>query len=136
MHDFDALAADAANVQNKLGERAFVEAALSLEAWFVIGLAPDDAPNDPEPMVVGGVDGPRLLVFTDEDRAAGYAKHLSEKGAAGGKVSGVLHMDVDDAVGYCDMLRLHDVGWVHFNDGDHALPVAIVRVVELGKKSH
>jgi len=69
MHDFDALAAEAMNVQNKLGERAFIQAVLSLETWYFIGVAPPDAPDEPEPLVVAGTDGHRVLVFTDEPRA-------------------------------------------------------------------
>mgnify|MGYP000116731530 CR=1 FL=1 len=40
----DALAADAMNVQNKLGERAYIQAALSLKTWYFIGVAPPEAP--------------------------------------------------------------------------------------------
>lgn len=133
MTDFDALAVEAADGRNKLGERAYIQAALNLDFWYFIGVAPDDAPEEPEPMVVGGIGGHRLLVFTDEARAEGYRDHLAANEGAKGKACCVLHMDVGDAVGYCDMLREHNVAAAHFNDGSSSASIPLSRIVELAR---
>lgn len=124
MHDFDALSIEANDARNKMGERAYVQAALSLDAWWFIGVGPAD---ELEPLIAAGSEGPRLLVFTDEARAEGYRDHLAAKGKPGT----VLHMEVADAVAYCDTLREHNVASAHFNDGGAAVTVALGRVVEL-----
>lgn len=129
MHDFDQLAHEAADARSKLGERAFIEAALNLGHWYFIGVAPPDAPDEPEPMVASGTDGHRVLVFTDEPRAEGYRDHLGGKG----KSSCVLHMKVSEAVEYLDFLTEHGVGSAHFNDGKGSATIAIRRLVELAK---
>lgn len=127
MTDFDALAVEAADGRNKLGERAYAQAALQLDVWYFIGVSPEDAPDQPEPMVVAGVGGHRLLVFTDEARAEGYCDHLIAKG----KPNVVLHMGVRDAVAYCDMLREHNVAAAHFNDGSSSASIPLARIVEM-----
>ena len=127
--DFDALAASAANAQNKMGEDTFVRAALELERWYFIGVSPPDAPDEPEPMVAAGSDGHRVLVFTDESRAEGYRDHLGAKD----KECCVLHMPVGDALEYLNFLTDHGVGSAHFNDGKGSATVAIRRVLELAQ---
>jgi len=127
MSDFDQLAVEAADARNKLGERAYIQAALNLDAWYFIGVAPADAPDEAEPMLVGGTGGHRILVFTDEGRAEGYRDHLIAKG----KDCSVLHMPVGDAVGYCNMLREHNVGAAHFNDGGSSATIPLARLVEM-----
>jgi hypothetical protein len=130
--DFDALAAEAADARNKTGERAFIQAALSLGAWYFIGVAPPEAPDEPEPLIAPGADGHRVLVFTDEPRAEGYRDHLNAKGKfSGAGACCVLHMDIGDAVGYLGMLTDHGVGSAHFNDGGSSATVAIRRIVEM-----
>jgi hypothetical protein len=125
--DFDALAASAADARNKMGEDAFVRAALELGHWYFIGVSPPDAPDEPEPMVAAGADGHQVLVFTDEGRAEGYRDHLGKKG----KKCCVLHMPVGDAVEYLNFLTDHGVGSAHFNDGKGSATVSIRRVVQL-----
>lgn len=127
MHDFDALSIQAHDARNKLGERAYIQAALSLPCWWFIGIAPKDAPDEPEPLIAPGVEGARLLVFTDEARAEGYRDHLAAKGKPGV----VLHMDTPDAVDYCNMLREHNVAAAHFNDGAASVTVPLGRIVDL-----
>lgn len=128
MHDFDALAVEANDARNKMGERTYVQAALSLDSWWFLGVSPPGE-VDPEPLIASGSEGPRLLVFTDEARAEGYRDHLSKKGMTGV----VMHMDVPEAVEYCGVLREHNVASAHFNDGGSAVTVPLGRVVELAK---
>lgn len=127
--DFDALAAEAADARNKMGEDAFVREALTLSHWYFIGVSPPDSPDEPEPMVAAGTDGHRVLIFTDESRAEGYRDHLG----AEGKDCCVLHMAVRDAVEYLDFLTDHGVGSAHFNDGKASASIAIRRIVQLSK---
>mgnify|MGYP001168701824 CR=1 FL=1 len=127
MTDFDALAVQARDARNKMGERAYIQAALALDAWYFIGVASADDPDEPEPLIVRASGGPRLLVFTDEARAEGYRDHLAAKGKPGV----VLHMDTPDAVGYCQALREHGIGEAHFNDGDAAVTVPLSRITDL-----
>lgn len=124
MPDFDELSIAANDARNKVGERAYIQAALSLDAWYFIGVGPED---ELEPLIAAGTEGPRLLVFTDEARAEGYRDHLAAKGKPGT----VLHMEVPDAVEYCNMLREHNVASAHFNDGGAAVTVPLGRIVDL-----
>ena len=125
--DIDALAMEAADARNKLGERAFVQAALNMDSWYFIGVAPPDAPDEPEPLLVAGTEGHRVLVFTDEPRAEGYRDHLKAKG----KECCLLHMEVGDAVGYMNMLTDHGVASAHFNDGGNSATIAIRVITEM-----
>jgi hypothetical protein len=125
--DFDALSIGAADARNKTGEDAFINAALALRHWYFIGVSPPDAPDEPEPMVASGTDGHRVLVFTDEDRAAGYRDHLGGKG----KSCCILHMEVGDALEYLNFLTDHGVGSAHFNDGKGSATIAIRRLVQV-----
>jgi hypothetical protein len=131
MTDFDALAADAHDARNKLGERAYARAALALDTWYFLGVAPPDAPDEPEPLIGPGAEGPRLLVFTDQPRAEGYRDHLGARG----KAATVLHMDTPDAVDYCRLLRDNGVASVHFNDGPSAVTLPLTRLLQLAKQA-
>jgi hypothetical protein len=132
--DFDALAHAAHTGTSKVGEREFVRAALTLDAWYLIGVAPDDAPDEPEPLIAAIDRAPHLLVFTDEERAAGFARARAKKRAEP-EPAPVLHMGPADALGYMDDLRTAGVDGVHFNDGEHSVSLTLVRALEIARST-
>jgi len=129
--NFDTLAAQAHDARNKTGERAFVEAALALPCWHCVGVAPEGATDEPEPLVAPIDREPHLLVFTDGARAAAFAER---RAATRGGDAITLELDTSDAVAYLADLASIGVTGVHFNDGDHAVSVPLRRVLELGRR--
>lgn len=129
--DFDALAVVAHDGSKRLvGEREFVRAALSIEAWYMIGVAAPDTPDELEPLIAQVQQAPHLVAFTDEDRAAGFARSQAAK-VSKAEAAPVLHMSPSDAVGYLQRLRELGVQGVHFNDGPLAVTIDASRIVEL-----
>lgn len=132
-HDFDALSI-AANRGNSrvVGERGFVRAALSLEAWYFIGVAPEDAPDEIEPLMTRVQQSPHVLAFTDEERAEGFARaRAAQRGDA--EPAPVLHMAPAEAVEYLDQLREAGVQGAHFNDGDASVTCDSARIVDIAR---
>ena len=130
-HDFDALALAASQGHTKVvGERVFVRAALSLEAWYMIGVAPDDAPDELEPLMGRVQQAPHLLVFTDEERAEGFARaRATQRGET--EPAPVLHMPPADGLAYLESLREVGVQGVHFNDGQASFTCDAARVHDI-----
>ncbi len=125
--DFDAMAQAASNAQNNLGERAFIEAASTLDAWYCVGVAPSEAPDEPEPLIAAIGNEPHVLVFTDEHRAASFAERRAKDREGAAPV--VLEMSPAEARDYFAMLVEHNVTGVHFNDGDNAVSSRIRNVL-------
>ena len=130
--NFDALAFDANSGVNKSGETAYLSAALSLPAWYFVGAAPDDAPEELEPLIGVVENEPHLFVFTEEPRAESVAaRRAGQKGCE----AVTLHMETAEAVGYCRSLAEHGVWGVHFNDGEHSVSVQIDRLLAVASRS-
>lgn len=125
-HDFDTLAQQAHDARNKLGEREFVRAALSLPSWHCVGVGADGSDDGPQPLIAAIDREPHLLVFTDEARAAGFAER---RAAQRGGPALTLELSVADAVGYLRDVLEQGVTGVHFNDGDHAVSVPVRTVL-------
>ncbi len=128
--DFDALAHAAHTGTSKIGERDFLQAALGLDAWYMIGVAPEEAPDEVEPLIAAIDRAPHLLVFTDEERAEGFARARAQQRGES-EPAGLLHMPPEDAVAYLRDLREAGVDYVHFNDGEHSVSCKALRVIEI-----
>jgi len=131
--DFDALALDAHQGHTRIvGERAFVTAALSIEAWYMIGVAPSEAPDELEPLIAPVQNAPHVLVFTDEERAEAFARARAEKRSEPSPAP-VLHATPIEAVEYLESLREAGVQGAHFNDGKNAVTCDSARISDLAK---
>jgi len=128
--DVDALSLASRNAHNKTGEQNLWRVVLALPAWYFIAQGEGD---QAEPMVAS-VDGKaQLLAFTDEDRAAAFARHIA--GKRGGEPPGLLEMDVPDAVQYARELESLDVETILFNSGEHAFACSMTRLWEMYLRS-
>jgi len=126
---FDDLVAASQTASNKNAEHEIWRRAMNLPHWFFIAAGD---PNDPEPMAAK-VDGrPHLIAFTDEDRAEAFAKRTAEK--LGVQPSPVLHMEVPDAIGYCQILFELGVEGLHMNDGGFAFDAPLGQVIDMHKR--
>jgi hypothetical protein len=123
--ELDALAEAARSVQNKVGEQQLWKTVMGLRVWYFIAQGEGD---DAEPMVASVEGRPRLLAFTDEDRAEAFARHIEGKR---GTRPGLLEMDVPDAVEYAQELESLDVESVLFNSGEHGFSCSMTRLREV-----
>ncbi|MDX2132909.1 MAG: hypothetical protein SFY69_12735 [Planctomycetota bacterium] len=134
--DFDALVEASRQGQNKMHEQALWKAAMNLPTWYFVARG---AGEDAEPLL-GALEGKgSLLIFTDEDRAADFAKRRlmrasDVRGASRDPASvegQVLNMDVPDAVEYAKDLAKAGVEWALFNSGGYAFQTSLI---DLGDK--
>jgi len=127
-HDFDALGHAAQQGNTKIvGERDFVRAAMTLDAWFMIGVAPDDAPGELEPMIARVQGAPHVVLFTDSDRAEGFARaHAEKRGDAAPPPT--LEATPDEAAAFVLSVREHGVQGAHFNDGPACVTIDAARI--------
>lgn len=94
----DDLAHASRSVVNKMGVHALWKAVLALPEWYFVGSQAD--PNDPDSLepIIAAVEGtPRLIAFTDENRAEAFGK---ARARAKGSDGAVLSMDVPSAIEY------------------------------------
>lgn len=137
--DFDALCTASLNVQNKLGEQDLWKKAINLPTWYFVARGSGD---DAEPVIgtLGG--GSHLLAFTDEERAANFARIRAMRasdvrgGARSPEALGglTLEMDVPDAVEYCHDLAKAGVESVLFNSGEFQFHCSLIQLVDRFKR--
>ncbi|CAG0976482.1 hypothetical protein PHYC_01530 [Phycisphaerales bacterium] len=137
--DFDALVEASQVATNKTGEQNLWRATMALEAWYFVARGAGD---DAEPLI-GSLEGKSaLLIFTDEERAAAFAKRRNMRqsdvrGAARDAASmegEVLHMDLPDALVYCEDLSKAGVEWALFNSGGYAFQCALIDVKDKAER--
>lgn len=121
--EIDALVEASRDGTSKMGEHALWRAVVNLPAWYFVA---NSAEEDCEP-TVGVVDGrAHLLAFTEEERAAAFSARRAQ--IRGGKQHPVLHMEVDDAVSYCQSLMDAEVESVLFNSGKYAFQAGMIEL--------
>lgn len=121
-HDIDALVELSRSGINKSGEHDLWRAAMALETWWFVARGEGE---EAEPLIAT-VDGKAaLVIFTDEGKAAAFAKarEMRRSDPRGSNrdpdaMQGlVLTMDVPDALAYCEDLAKEGVEWALFNSG-------------------
>ncbi|MBX3322621.1 MAG: hypothetical protein KF757_06490 [Phycisphaeraceae bacterium] len=121
--DFDVLVENARSAQSKIGEQTLWKAAFALEQWYFLGVGEGD---DLQPLCAVAEGHVHLLAFTDEDRAQAMADQRPDN-----KPASVVHMDVQDAVDYCQALdQGEEVAGVFFNNGDYGFGLSLASIVE------
>jgi len=142
MTDFDALCTAAQNIQNKLGEQELWKTAVALPTWYFVARETGD---EAEP-VIGTLDrASHLLIFTDEERAANFARMRAMRASdARGSdrstdairdgTAGTLEMDVPDAIEYCRDLAKAGVESALFNSGEFQFHCSLIQLVDRYKR--
>ncbi|GJQ29878.1 MAG: hypothetical protein HBSAPP03_17620 [Phycisphaerae bacterium] len=129
--DIDALVEASQNGVNKTAEQSLWRTVLNLREWYFVARGAGD---DAEP-VIGALEGKSaLLVFTDEERAAMFAKRRNMRASdargsardAGSMEGMVLTMDVPDALAYCEDLANAGVEWALFNNGGYSFQCSLI----------
>lgn len=124
--DFDGLVLAGQMGQNRVAEQDLWKAVLRLPAWYFVA---DSAGDDAQP-VIGALEGrPYLIAFTDEDRAERFAADRGRKRAS--DPTPVLHMDVSDAVAYCQDLSQENVEGILFNNGGYSFHARMSQVIDM-----
>jgi hypothetical protein len=140
--DFDALCTAAHNLQNKLGEQELWKVALNLPTWYFIARGTGD---DAEPVIGTLNRASHLLVFTDEERAADFARMRAMRAsdargsdrspeAIRAETAGTLEMDVPDAIAYCRDLAKAGVESALFNSGEFQFHCSLIELVDRFKR--
>ena len=124
--DFDALADGARSAVNKTGEHTLWKAVMGLPAWYFVG---DRAGDEAEPLVAAVENEPHLMAFTDPERAGAFSRYRAAQ--RGGDATGVLNMDVPDAVEYCRALMPTKIEGVLFNHGAHSFQAGLSSVIDM-----
>lgn len=131
--DLDALVEATNNATNKSAEQALWRVVMALPEWYFVARGTGD---DAEPLI-GALEGKSaLLIFTDEERAAMFAKRRNMRASdARGSARDpaamegmVLNMDRDDALAYCEDLANAGVEWALFNSGGYAFQCSMIDV--------
>jgi hypothetical protein len=137
--DFDTLVEASRDATNKVGEQTLWRAVFSLDVWYFVARGEGE---DAEPLI-GVIQGkPALLIFTEEERAAGFARarnmrRSDVRGSARDEASmagTVLHMDREDAVEYCEQLAGHGVEWALFNSGPYAFQCPMIEMRDRARR--
>jgi len=137
--DFDLLVDASRNGVNKTAEHDLWKAATQLDTWYFVARGTGD---DAEPLI-GALDGkPYLLAFTDDARAADFAKRRTMRASdargsardAASMQGGVLEMDIPDAVQYAHDLGQAGVEGVLFNSGGYAFQCSVPELVDRVKR--
>src|SRR3954471_7352632 len=124
--EVDALAQAARSAHNRMGEQNLWRAVLTLPVWYFIAQGEGE---NAEPMVASVEGKPRLLAFTDEDRAEAFTRHLEAK--KGGPRPGLLEMDVADAVDYGQELERAGVESILFNTGEYGFSCSMTQLRDM-----
>ncbi len=134
--DFDLLVEASRQAANKTAEIALWKAAMTLPEWYFVARGEGD---DAEPLL-GALGGKgALLIFTEEDRAADFAKRRQMRASdlrgaprdPASMAGMVLSMEPADAVAYAQDLAKAGVEWALFNSGGFAFQTSLI---ELGDK--
>lgn len=127
--DFDGMVLAAQMGQNKMAEQALWKATFALDAWYFVA----DQHGDDVAPVIGALDGkPHLIAFTDETRAEVFSASRAQK--RGGEPTPTLHMEVADAVAYCEDLREQNVDGVLFNNGGYSFHAGMSHIMDMFKR--
>ena len=129
--DIDALVEASQTGVSKTAEQSLWKLVINLPEWYFVARGQGD---EAEPLI-GALEGKSaLLIFTDEERAAMFAKRRNmrasdTRGAARDAASmegAVLNMDVSDALAYCEDLAAAGVESALFNSGGYAFQSSMI----------
>jgi hypothetical protein len=133
--DFDALCAASRNIQNKLGEIELWKQAVNLPEWYFVASGEGD---EAEPVIGTLGKVPHVLVFTDEERAQGFARLRAMRASDARDSSrdpasfavGTLVMDVADALAFFKDLAASGVQGALFNSGEFQFHCGLIELAD------